>query len=69
MGGGCGEKTRLTLKLITGWNWVSLNVAPDDFSVQHVFDKTQMTLTDKDALKSVGTFTLFCEPLPRFRLR
>jgi len=58
-GGGCGEKTTLSLKLNSGWNWVSLNLAPEDYSVQHVFNKTAMNLTDKDALKSAGSFTLF----------
>ena len=64
LGGGCGEKTTLNLNLIKGWNWMSLNIAPDDFSVQHVCDKNAMALTDKDALKSSDSFTLFCEPLP-----
>jgi len=58
-GGGCGEKTTLSLNLISGWNWVSLNVAPDDYSVQHVLNKTAMKLTDEDALKDTRTFTLF----------
>ena len=62
LGGGCGERTILPLRLKKGDNWVSLNVMPDDASVRTIFDHQQMNLTHQDLLKSSRTFTMFCEP-------
>ena len=59
-GGGCGERTTLTLNVHHGWNWFSLSVVPDDWSIKHVLDKNAITLLHYDAIKSHNTFTTFC---------